>query len=145
MIRRARSFSFSEPIFGLEKRVFPAGHDGQDEIRTGPESGRHFRRLDHAEPAAGAGTDKHNPPAFPQRLRDDFDADANALLLAVHRGEHLAVFIDHLLDDVGGREPVDRQGYPVDGFGWNRPPPRPYRHSQTTSGNTRAYSNRPSR
>ena len=53
----------------------------------------------------------------------------DALLLALDRGEHLAVFVQHDLDDVGGGHLVDGERGGVDGFGRKRLPLRMDRHA----------------
>ena len=68
--------------------------------------------FEDAEAAAGAGADEDDAAALAQRLRDDLDADRDALLLALDRGEHLAVLVQHAFDDVGGGELVDAERVP---------------------------------
>ena len=70
-------------------------------VGTGAERRRHLGRFEDAEPAAGAGADEDDAAALPQRLRDDLDADRDAILLALHRREHLAILVEHHVDDVG--------------------------------------------
>ena len=56
------------------------------------------------------------------------------LLLALDRREHLAVFVQHAFDDVGGGQLVDGERGRVDGFGRKGLPLRTDRHAdQTTS------------
>ncbi len=64
-----------------------------------------------------------------ERLRDDLDADGNPILLALNGREHLAVFVQHALDDVLGRQLVKRQRRGVDGLGGKRLPLGAGRHS----------------
>ena len=47
---------------------------------------------------------------------DHFDADSDALALAPHGVEHLAIFVDHQIDEVGGAQLVDPEAECVDGF-----------------------------
>ena len=61
---------------------------------------------------------------FPQRLRDDLDADRDAILLALDRREHLAVLVQHAFDDVGGGELVDGERGRIDLLGRKRLPLR---------------------
>jgi len=61
-------------------------------------------------------------------LRDDLDADGDALLLALHGHEHLAVLVEHAFDDVGGRELVDAQRGGIDLLGGKRLPLRTHSH-----------------
>ena len=116
-----------------EDRALAAGHDGLDEVRARAEGRRHLGRLEHAEPAAGAGADEDDAAALPERLRDDVDADRDAILLALDGREHLAVFVQHAFDDVGGGELVDGERGGIDGFGGKRLPLRTDRHAQATS------------
>ena len=60
------------------------------------------------------GADEDDAAALPQRLGDDLHADRDALLLALDRGEHLAVLVQHPFDDVGGGELVDGERGGVD-------------------------------
>ena len=60
----------------VEERVLAAGHDGLNRVGVGAERRRHLRRLDDAEPSAGAGADEDDAAALAQRLDDDVDADA---------------------------------------------------------------------
>src|ERR1041384_4209304 len=80
-------------------------------------------------PTAGAGADEKHASLLPQRLRDDVDADRDALLLAADRVEHLAVLVQHPFDDVGGGELVDRERRRVDLLGGKRLPFRTDRHA----------------
>ena len=130
-VDRARAFFVVvlDAFLGVQERVLAAGHDRLHQIRAGAEGRRHLRRLEDAEPAAGAGADEDDAAALAQRLRDDVDADGDALLLALHRREHLAVLVQHALDDVGGGELVDGERGGVDGFGGKRLPLRADRHA----------------
>src|SRR5262249_38931302 len=49
------------PLARLRARAAPARHDRLHELGTGAEGRRHFRRLEHAEPPARAGTDEDDP------------------------------------------------------------------------------------
>ncbi len=69
-----------------------------------------------SRPLVPAPTKMIRPPRL-QRLRDDVDADGDALLLALHGREHLAILVQHALDDVGGRELVDAERRGIDGLG----------------------------
>ena len=44
-------------------------------------------------------------------------ADRDALLLALHCHQHLAIFVEHPLDDIGRRELVDGQRRGIDLLG----------------------------
>ena len=81
-----------------------------------------------SRPLVPAPTKMIRPP-LAQRLRDDVDADGDPLLLALHRREHLAIFVQHPFDDVGGRELVDGEGGGVDGLGGKGLPLRTHRHA----------------
>ena len=118
-----------DAFLGLQDRVLAAGHDRLHQIGAGAEGRRHLGRFEHAEAAAGAGADEDDAAALPQRLGDDVDADGDALLLALDRGEHLAVFVQHPFDDVGGGELVDGERGRVDGFGGKGLPLRTDRHA----------------
>ena len=122
--------------FALRCRMalLAAGHDRLHEVGVGAEGRRHLGRFEDAEPAARAGADEDDAAALAQRLRDDVDADGDPILLALHRGEHLAVFVQHALDDVGGGELVDGERRGIDRFGGKRLPFRTDRHAGPTSG-----------
>ena len=107
-------------------------------VGSGAEGRRHLGRFEHAEPAAGAGADEDDPAALAQRLRDDLDADRDAILLALDRRQHLAVLVQHAFDDVGGRELVDGEGRRIDRFGGKRLPFRTDRHADQDLRNKRA-------
>ncbi len=85
----------------VKERVLAAGHHRLNGIRIGTERRRHLGRFDHAEPAARASSDEDDPPAFAERFDDDVDANGDARLLALNGREHLAVVVQHQLDDVG--------------------------------------------
>ena len=59
--------------------------------------------FEDTEPSAGAGADEDDAAVLAERLRDDVHADRDALLLTLDRSEHLAVFGEHSLHDVGRR------------------------------------------
>ena len=101
----------------VEERGLAAGHHRLNRVRVGPERRRHLRRLDDAQPSAGAGADEDHAPALAQRFDDDVDADGDARLLALNRREHFAIVVQHQLDDVGRRRLVDAERRGIDGFG----------------------------
>ena len=82
-----------------------------------------------SRPLVPAPTKMIRPPV-PQGLRDDVDADRDAILLAVHGREHLAIFVEHALDDVGGRQLVDGERGGIDRFGRKGLPLGTNRHAQ---------------
>src|SRR5204863_593560 len=110
------------------------------ELGTGAKGRRHLRGLEHTQPPARPGADEDDPPAAAQRLRDDLDAARDALFLAVNRGQHLAIFVQHSLDNVRGRELVDGEGGRIDCFGGKRLPLRPGSHYTETSNKPRMVS-----
>ena len=73
--------------------------------------------LHHAQPAAGAGAHEDHAAAFADALDDNVHAQRDARLLALHGGQHLAVVVQHELDDVGRGQLVDAERGGVDGFG----------------------------
>ncbi len=83
-----------------------------------------------SRPLVPAPTKTMRPP-LRSAWRDDLDADRDALLLRWHGREHLAVFVEHQLDDVGGGELVDAERGGVDGFGGERLPLRVQGHGGT--------------
>jgi hypothetical protein len=82
----------------------------------GTEGRRHLGGLEDAEAAARAGADEDNPAVLARGLGDHLDADGDPLALALHCVEHLAIFVDHQVDDVVCGELVDAEADGVDGF-----------------------------
>ena len=56
-------------------------------------------------------------PFFRSVLGDHFDADGDTLAFALHRVEHLAILVDHQIDEVVGVQLVDPETEGVDRFG----------------------------
>ena len=73
-------------------------------------------------------------PPLRSALAHHVGADRDAIALALHRGEHLAVLGEHQVDDAAGGELVDAEGGGVDGFGGERLPLR----TNTACGTSRA-------
>ena len=104
-------------------------------VGVGAEGGRHLGGLENPEPPAGAGADEDDPAALAQRRGDHLDADGDALALAPDRGQHLAVFVDHQVDDLVGGELVDAEARRVDCLRRKRLPFGAYRHRPTILAN----------
>ena len=68
MARSPSSSSSSTPSFARCTAAGPPGHDRLRRVRVDAERRRQFRRLEHAKPAARAGADKDQPPAFQHRI-----------------------------------------------------------------------------
>src|SRR5262249_33685105 len=81
---------------------------------------RHLGRFERAQTAAGTGAHEDDPAVLAQRLRDDVDADRDALFLPLDRREHLPILFEHFLDDVGYRLLVDGARRGIDGLRWTR-------------------------
>ena len=60
---------------------------------------------------------------------EDVDPDGDAILLALHGREHLAIFVEHVFDEVGRRQLVEGEGVGIDGFGGQRLPLRAQGHN----------------
>src|SRR5262249_57836003 len=95
-------------------RALAAGHDRLDQLGARSEGRRHLSRLEDTEPPAGAGADEDDSTVLPERVRNDLDADRDALLLAVYRRQHFAIFVEHPLDDIRRRELVDGERRGID-------------------------------
>src|SRR5207247_11048970 len=115
-IDRARRFLVvvSHAFARAEHGALTAGHDRLHQIRTGADRGRHFGRLQHAEPPARAGADEDHAAAFAHRVRDDLDADGDALLFTLTGREHLAILVQHVFDDVSRGTRVDSECRRID-------------------------------
>ena len=120
-----------DAFLGAEDGLAAAGHDRLHERRIGAEGRRHLRRLENAEPAARAGADEDDAAVLAQCRGDHLDADRDPLLLALDGREHLAIFVDHQVDDVVGLELVDAEARGVDCFGGERLPLRSNGHTAT--------------
>ena len=59
-------------------------------------------------PLVPAPTKTMRPP-LRSAVGDHLDADGDALALALHGREHLAIFVDHQIDDVVGGQLVDAE------------------------------------
>ena len=105
-----------------EDRVAPAGHHRLNILWLRSERRRHLGGLEDAQASARAGTHEDDPSALAERRRDHLHADGDAFALAPHGFEHLAVFVEHQVDDVVGGELVDPETDGVDGFGGQRLP-----------------------
>ena len=106
-----------DAFFGGEDGITASGHHGLDVVGFGAEGGWHLGRFEDAQSSAGTGADEDDPSAFAQRRRDHLDADRDALAFAPHGFEHLAIFVEHQVDDVVGGELVDAETERVDGLG----------------------------
>jgi hypothetical protein len=61
-------------------------------------------------------------PPLRSAARDHLHADGDALALALHRGQHFAILVDHQIDEVVGRELVDAEARGIDRLGRQRLP-----------------------
>ncbi len=81
---------------GVRQRLFAARHDALHHFRIGAESGRAFRRIQHAQPAAGARADVEQSSAALHGFDDRIHRARNRRNLARHRIRHLAILgVDH--------------------------------------------------
>ena len=80
-------------------------------VGIGAEGRRHLGGFEHTETAAGAGADKDDSAAFAECLREHVGAKGDAIALALHRRQHLAVFGQHQVDDVQRRAVCRYRGW----------------------------------
>ena len=66
--------------------------------------------------------DEYDPSTLTQSGRDHLDADRDALALTAHGFEHLAILVEHQVDDVVCSEFVDAEAERIDGLGGQRLP-----------------------
>ena len=110
--------------------AFPRGKDGVaaashhrlNAVRLRPERGRHFGRFQDAQSTARAGADEHDSSTLAQRAGDHLHADGDAFALAADGLQHLAIFIEHQVDDIVSGELVDAETERIDGFSGQRLP-----------------------
>ncbi len=91
----------------------------------------HLGGFENAETAARACADEDDAASLAERRRHHFDADRDALALTFDRLEHLAILVDHQIDEVVGVEFVDAKAEGVDGLGGERLPLGTNRHTTT--------------
>ena len=78
-------------------------HNPLDERRIRAEGRGHLGGFENTEPSARPGADEHHAAALAKRGRDHLDTNRNALALALDGREHLAIFVDHEIDDFAGK------------------------------------------
>ena len=140
-VHRSRAFLVIvlDAFLRAHYRALAARHDREHKIGVGAKGGRHLGRFEDAQASAGAGAHEHDAAAMSERLRDDLDANRDALFLAVNRRQHLAVLVQHAFDDVGGGELVDVESLRVDGLGGKQFPFGTDRHALRTSRTNRGW------
>ena len=140
-VERSRPFFVVvlDPFPRAQERALPAGHDRLHQVGARAESRRHLGRLEHAQPAARARADEDDAPAVAERLRDDLDADRDPLLLLLDGREHLAILVDHAVDNLRRRELVDGECPGINRLGRKELPLRADWHSRGTSRTNRGW------